>query len=78
MHEAEKSTQPLFLSDWRALTSEQIWQAEEDSGFDAYCTNAMLVNGKGSVQCLSEDFLKARESAAMKGVMEGHSVTDIG
>lgn len=78
MHEAEKSTQPIMLSDWRALTSEEVWQAEKDSGYDAYCVNALLVNGKGSVQCLSEETLRATTTEAMKMLMKGHKLTDIG
>lgn len=78
IYEAERNTQPMVLSDWRVLTSEEVWEAEKASGLDSFCANAILINGKGSVQCLTKEVLKASETDAMKKLMGGNAVTDIG
>lgn len=78
IHEAEKNTQPIFLSDWTLLTSEEIWKAEEATGLDAFCVNAMLINGKGSVQCLGQDTLNQFTTPAMKAILGDHKLTDTG
>ncbi|PYH68666.1 L-ascorbate oxidase [Aspergillus vadensis CBS 113365] len=57
MLQAEKNTHPIMLSDWRVFTSEETLQIEEDSGVQATCTNAILVNGKGSVICPPQDHI---------------------
>jgi hypothetical protein len=49
---AESVTCPVLLSEWRVLTSEEVWAAEIASGTDAFCANALLINGKGSITCL--------------------------
>ncbi|OJJ50067.1 hypothetical protein ASPZODRAFT_128673 [Penicilliopsis zonata CBS 506.65] len=78
MAKAEEATQPVMLSDWRQLTSEQIWDAEEATGLDALCVNALLVNGKGSITCLSQQTLDEYTTAAQRLVLGNTSLTDIG
>lgn len=78
IHEAERNTQPVVLSDWRVLTSEEVWEAEKASGLDSFCANAILFNGKGSVQCLTKEALKASENDAMKKFLGGTTVSGIG
>ncbi|KAJ5578638.1 uncharacterized protein N7459_007602 [Penicillium hispanicum] len=75
---AEANTAPLLLSDWRLLTSEQIWSAEEASGVDSYCANALLINGKGSISCFSQAELDALTTSNQKTVLGNESLTDIG
>ncbi|KAJ5614692.1 hypothetical protein N7528_008346 [Penicillium herquei] len=76
---AEKNTSPLILSDWRLLTSEQIWDAEEASGVDAYCANALLINGLGSVSCLPRAELDAISAIPNFQLILGNTtLTDIG
>lgn len=77
MRRAEERTTPIVLSDWRQLTSEELWHAEEATGLDAYCVNALLVNGRGSVQCLDRSTLD-RYSAAKWAFLGNSSLTDIG
>lgn len=77
MRRAEERTTPIVLSDWRQLTSEELWHAEEATGLDAYCLNALLVNGRGSVQCLDRSTLD-RYSAAKWAFLGNSSLTDIG
>ncbi|THC97792.1 hypothetical protein EYZ11_002708 [Aspergillus tanneri] len=78
MHEAEKKSAPVVLSDWRQLTSEEIWHAEEEMGRDAMCANALLVNGKGSVSCLSRQALDTATTPEQRKVLGNTSFTDIG
>jgi len=75
---AEDNTAPILLSDWRLLTSEQIWAAEEASGVDSYCANALLINGKGSVNCFTAAELDALTTDNQKYVLGNQSLTDIG
>lgn len=77
IYEAEKNTQPMILSDWSLLTSEQLWGAEEASGLDGFCVNAILINGKGSVQCLGQDRINELTTPAMKAALHGHTLTDM-
>jgi FtsP/CotA-like multicopper oxidase with cupredoxin domain len=77
MIDAEENTSPLLLSDWRLLTSEQIWDAEEASGVDAFCANALLINGKGSVTCFSQDEINDLTTPAQKAALGNETLTDI-
>lgn len=74
---AERNTQPVLLSDWTLLTSQQTWKAEEDTGLDAFCVNAMLINGKGSVQCLGQDRINKFTTPDMKAVLQNRTMTDM-
>ncbi|CAK44820.1 hypothetical protein M747DRAFT_360643 [Aspergillus niger ATCC 13496] len=78
MHIAEQNTKPIILSDWRHLASEQVWEAEEATGLDAYCANALLINGKGSVTCLSQETIDEFTSEDLKPLLNGSHLTDIG
>lgn len=79
MEAAEKKTTPILLSDWRRLTSQELWDAEEASGLDAYCANALLINGKGSIDCLGRKKLDQYTTEAQRGVLGNNShFTDIG
>ncbi|KOC07955.1 laccase TilA [Aspergillus flavus AF70] len=78
MRAAEEKTQPIMISDWRQLTSEEIWQAEEKSGLDAYCVNAILINGKGSISCPGQEKVNQLASAEQRQILGNLSLTDIG
>lgn len=77
MIDAEENTSPLLLSDWRLLTSEQIWNAEEASGIDALCANALLINGKGSVTCFSQAEIDSLTTHDQRAALGNESLTDI-
>lgn len=74
---AEKNTSPVLLSDWRLLTSEEIWAAEVASGVDSYCVNALLINGKGAVSCLPRDLINSLITPNVAAVLGNYSLTDI-
>lgn len=75
---AESKTEPLILSDWRILTSEAIWQAELDSGCECICSSAILINGKGSSYCLSQQRLSDLAVPGQRALLGNHTLTDIG
>jgi hypothetical protein len=79
MRAAEDKTTPLLLSDWRQLTSEEVWAAEEAAGLDSYCVNALLINGKGSVRCLGQKVLDQYTTPLQRQVLGNNThLTDIG
>ena len=78
MRKAEDKTTPVILSDWSQLASEEVWQAEKATGLDAFCTNALLVNGKGSISCLGKKKLDSLVYPGLKSVLGNSSLTDIG
>lgn len=66
MINAESVTCPVLLSEWRVLTSEEIWAAELASGTDSFCANALLINGKGSITCLPRAEIDALTTPVQK------------
>lgn len=78
MLHAEESSRHIVLSDWRHQTSEQLWAAEEATGIDAYCTNSLLVNGKGSVSCLDRETIDKYTMPIQSVLLNGSNLTDTG
>ncbi|KAL2818390.1 multicopper oxidase-domain-containing protein [Aspergillus granulosus] len=78
METAERNTSPIVLSDVRQLTSEEIIQAEIVGGRDALCANALLINGKGTVNCLGRQTLDEVTTDVQRLVLGNQSLTDIG
>ncbi|PWY90082.1 putative L-ascorbate oxidase [Aspergillus heteromorphus CBS 117.55] len=78
MRDAEKKTQPIMLTDWRAFTSEEFLQIEMASGLNGYCASSVLINGKGSVVCPSRETIQALTTDAQRGFLEGGELTDMG
>ncbi|KAJ5625101.1 hypothetical protein N7510_001410 [Penicillium lagena] len=79
MLEAEKNTSPIMLSDWKRYTSEQIWSAEEASGVDALCANALLINGMGSVTCFSQaEIASFVNKTGLQPFLGNETLTDLG
>ncbi|KAF7593834.1 hypothetical protein BBP40_010769 [Aspergillus hancockii] len=75
---AELETEPIMLSDWKHLTSEEIWQAELASAIESLCANAILVNGKGSVTCLTQDRINALITSEQQIALGNRTYTDMG
>lgn len=78
MRKAEEKTRPIMLSDWRHVTSEEMWRIEKATGLEAYCVNALLVNGKGSVNCLGEKTLNEATTHEQRMLLGKLSLSDIG
>lgn len=78
MQAAEVNTKPVIVSDWRLLESEKVWSAQVASGLDAYCVNALLINGKGSVRCLSPATLDFLVTPGLRQALGNESLTSTG
>ena len=69
---AESKSMPLLLSDWRHITSTRTYELEVLSGIEsAICIDALLVNGKGAVNCWSREELTEYTSPAIAPLLEG-------
>lgn len=53
MTAADDNVQPVFLSDWTAYTSQEFFEIEKTGNIDNACADSILINGQGSVHCLS-------------------------
>ncbi|KAL4892277.1 multicopper oxidase-domain-containing protein [Aspergillus ambiguus] len=51
MKYAERHGELVVLSDWDHLTSEEYMDALKDTGYDIFCSDSVLVNGRGRVFC---------------------------
>lgn len=69
---------PIFLSDWHHLTSEEFFRVQVESGIDNFCTDSVLLNGKGSVICKSQDELNKLTLPDQKMLLGNESLTDKG
>lgn len=68
---AEENPQFVMISDWMHLTSQQHRQVQEDSNVDIFCTNSILFNGKGRVNCLSEPEQRAALAPPFQELFNG-------
>ncbi|PWY84193.1 L-ascorbate oxidase [Aspergillus eucalypticola CBS 122712] len=75
---AEKNTRPVLISDWRAFSSHDILQIQTESGVEAYCANSVLINGKGSVLCPSQEHINAATTPQQKQILGNLTLTDMG
>jgi FtsP/CotA-like multicopper oxidase with cupredoxin domain len=55
MENAEAKVKPLVLSDFRHITSEDDWRLSIASGIETPCYDSILFNGKGRVDCWSQE-----------------------
>ncbi|PLB37359.1 multicopper oxidase-domain-containing protein [Aspergillus candidus] len=78
MRKAEDKTRPIILSDWRHVASEEMWRVQKETGLEAYCVNALLINGKGSVNCLGEKVLNEATTPEHRMFLGKQSLSDIG
>lgn len=81
MEAGERDVVPLVISDLTRLTSEQKWDMTLRAGIEDSCYDAVLLNGKGRVNCLSRGEMEAHLSDVQKaylGLVPGSSLTDKG
>lgn len=55
MERAERNVRPLIISDWRHQTSVDSWNTAIASGIEQTCYDSILINGKGRIECWSEE-----------------------
>ncbi|PYH96695.1 hypothetical protein BO71DRAFT_481806 [Aspergillus ellipticus CBS 707.79] len=78
MRDAEKNTLPIILSDYQRFTGAEILQIEKDTGIDSFCVNSVLINGKGSVICPTQDHINAITSPQQRNILGNLTMTDMG
>ncbi|KAF2465641.1 uncharacterized protein BDR25DRAFT_295302 [Lindgomyces ingoldianus] len=72
---AEANVTPLVLSDWRHTTSQRTWDLQLASGVEsAVCIDSLLINGKGSVNCLSREDIDQYTNPAIKPILEQNNL----
>ncbi|KAI9172685.1 Laccase abr2 [Paramyrothecium foliicola] len=55
MELAERNVRPLLISDWTHLNSEDKWDITTASNVEVSCYDAIIINGKGRVECLTPE-----------------------
>ncbi|PIA88805.1 Laccase-1 [Cercospora beticola] len=56
---AEDNPHFIMVADWQHVTSEELYDIENRTNIDVYCSQSILFNGKGSVPCLTPDEQRA-------------------
>ena len=59
---ADDSLQPVFMTDYLSRTAEDLHNAEVKGNLDIACVDAILINGKGSKICKTQDEINALTS----------------
>ncbi len=78
--DAEANVHPIILSDWYHQTSEVLIEETVASGIELLCLDALLVNGKGAVDCWSRQDINAYTPQPLPALLKAHnlSLTDKG
>lgn len=59
MQKAFDKPEMIMLSDWNHLTSQEVHDISVAANIDPFCTDSILVNGKGSVNCQDLAFIQS-------------------
>jgi FtsP/CotA-like multicopper oxidase with cupredoxin domain len=68
MMKAEENPNLVVISDWTHETSTELTALSNRTNLDIPCTNSILINGKGSVNCLSAAQQEAVVAPAFKSL----------
>ncbi|KAL3456072.1 laccase-1 [Aspergillus heterothallicus] len=75
---AEDNPNLMLVTDWTYLTAEEYHKVEVDSGFNVFCVDNLLINGRGSVYCPGYEYLEAQGGDGIVAVLEGTHLTEKG
>ncbi|EEH41760.1 laccase-1 [Paracoccidioides lutzii Pb01] len=75
---AELKPIPIFLSDWHHLTAAEYFNVELESGIDNFCSDSILINGKGSVICKTQDEVNRLARRDQSMLLVNETLTDKG
>ncbi|EDN10655.1 predicted protein [Histoplasma mississippiense (nom. inval.)] len=78
MRKAMLNPKTIFVSDWHHMTSKEYLQVSLDSGIDNFCTDSVLINGKGSVICKTQDELNKLTRPDQRNLLKDENLTDKG
>lgn len=78
MERAAKHPKPVVLSDFRHMSSAEVWEVASAANMELSCYDALLVNGKGSTKCRSEAEIEALLSLEQRFLLSqiGLNMTD--
>jgi FtsP/CotA-like multicopper oxidase with cupredoxin domain len=66
---ADDSLQPVFVTDYVSRTSKEFHDAEIQGNLDIACADALLINGKGSRYCKSQEEIVALTSPRFNNLL---------
>ena len=67
---AESHVQSVLFSDFRHISSTEGWNVEVESGIETPCYDSFLINGKGSVECMSADKIASMLRPSQQGILQ--------
>ncbi|KAJ5795216.1 Multicopper oxidase type 2 [Penicillium paradoxum] len=78
MKNAEKNPQLVILSDWDHLTSDEYQKVMEESRLDVFCSDSVLINGRGAVYCPGTERISSVELSYLKTAINNKPLSDKG
>ncbi|KAK2800144.1 hypothetical protein FQN50_008239 [Emmonsiellopsis sp. PD_5] len=78
IRKAELNPKPMFVSDWSHYTSHEYFTIAKEGVIDNICVDSILINGKGSVICKSQDEYNSMARPDQKLLLGEEKLTDKG
>ncbi|EXJ95074.1 hypothetical protein A1O1_00192 [Capronia coronata CBS 617.96] len=75
---AALDVEAVFASDWNQFTAAEFLAIEQAANIDFACTDAIILNGKGSVYCEPVDVLMANAAPQVTPILNGTTLTPKG
>ncbi|KIX07314.1 uncharacterized protein Z518_01967 [Rhinocladiella mackenziei CBS 650.93] len=75
MTAAALDVEAVFASDWSQFTFQEFFEIEQTANIDDACTDSIILNGFGSVYCLSSTDLAANSAPQLPQILNGTSLT---
>ncbi|KAL4976455.1 multicopper oxidase-domain-containing protein [Aspergillus desertorum] len=73
---AENNPYLMLATDW--TYSAEYHNIEIDSGYNIFCVDSLLINGRGSVYCPGYEYLESVSSDGLTAVLKGTHLTEKG
>ncbi|QGA16583.1 hypothetical protein EYB26_004250 [Talaromyces marneffei] len=77
IRQAVRNAELIVVSDWSQYTSFEYMDAMKQSGYDIFCSDSILIQGKGSVYCPPQEELISLMPYSVQNVLQAN-VTDKG
>lgn len=78
MQKAEKKPHLVMLSDWDHLTAAEYQKVQEDTRVNIFCSDSVLINGRGSVYCPGTNNISSVELSYLKTAIDNQPLSDKG
>ncbi|KAL4776035.1 laccase-1 [Aspergillus nidulans var. acristatus] len=75
---AEDNPYLMLATDWVYLTSAEYHNIEIESGYNIFCVDSLLINGRGAVYCPGYEYLEEVSDDGLTAVLEGTHLTEKG